>query len=208
MHHVRVTLEAPTYVPRRGLDRSAVVEAAAEIADSEGLEFLTLARLAEHVGVRAPSLYNHVIGMDGLRRELALFGSRTLVSVLGRATVGKAGGEAVLALADAYRAFARARPGLYAATVRAPAADDPELQQAGQEVVEIVLAVLGAYDLRGDSLLHAARAVRAIVHGFVSMEAAGGFGFAVDPDESFHRLIRAFVRGELEWKSGRPGPSR
>src|SRR5260221_8231667 len=43
---------------RAGLDRSTVVEAAAKLVDEEGIEQLTLGRLAERLGVRTPSLYN------------------------------------------------------------------------------------------------------------------------------------------------------
>src|SRR6266568_2442851 len=54
---------------RAGLDRSTVVEAAARLVDEEGIEQLTLARLAERLGVRTPSLYNHVAGLPGLKHD-------------------------------------------------------------------------------------------------------------------------------------------
>ena len=148
-------------------------------------------------------------GLEGLRRELALLGLRLLTARLARATVGKARGEAIRALADAYRAFARERPGLYAATLRSPEGADEELRYAGQEAVEVALAVLAAYDLARDDALHAVRALRAIVHGFVSLEAAGGFGLPLDLDESFRRLVDAFV-GALERSvaDGEPAPPR
>ena len=71
--------------PRAGLSREAVVQAAAALADEEGLEEVTLAELASRLGVRTPSLYNHVAGLEGLRRELALLGTRELGRRLGRA---------------------------------------------------------------------------------------------------------------------------
>jgi AcrR family transcriptional regulator len=182
-------------VPRRGLDRATVVEAAAALADAEGLEQLTLARVAERLGIRTPSLYNHVAGLEGLRRELALEGLRILNACLPRAALGKARGDAVRAVADAYRAFARERPGLYAASLRAVGEEDKDLQRAGQEVVEVVLAVLAGFGLSGEDALHATRALRAIVHGFVSLEAAGAFGLPLDLDESFHRLVGTFIAG-------------
>ena len=49
---------------RAGLDRAAVVEAAARLVDEEGVEQLSLGRLAERLGVRSPSLYNHVANKD------------------------------------------------------------------------------------------------------------------------------------------------
>jgi len=182
-------------MPRRGLDRATVVEAAAALADAEGLEQLTLARLAEHLEIRTPSLYNHVDGLDGLRRDLALLGLRQLEARMARATVGKSRAEAVHALARTYRDFAREHPALYSASLSAVGNDDPERARAGAAVVQIVVDVLGGFDLRGDDALHATRALRAIVHGFASLEAMGGFGLPLDLDESFARLVRAFVSG-------------
>lgn len=70
--------------PRVGLNRASVVGAAAALADEAGLEGVTLGRLAGRLGVRTPSLYNHVDGLEGLRRELALLGTRELGERLGR----------------------------------------------------------------------------------------------------------------------------
>jgi len=184
--------------PRAGLDRAAVVRAAAALADEEGLDELTLARLAERLGVRTPSLYNHIHGLPGLRRDLHLLGVRELAARLGRAAIGKAGDEAALALGQTYRAFVKERPGLYAATLRASRLSDPadaELAAAEQEGVDIVVAVLAPYGLRGDDAIHAVRALRSVAHGFASLEASGGFGLALDIDESFRRLIAMFTAG-------------
>ncbi len=178
---------------RAGLDHTAVVQAAAELADSKGLEEVSLAALATQLGVRSPTLYHYVEGLPGMRRDLALLGTRELVRLLGRAVMGKAGEDAILALADAYRAFAKEHPGLYAATIRSAEPGDQELEVAQQEIVEIVLRVLAAYHLQGDEAIHAVRVIRSMVHGFVSLEIAGGFGIPLDIDESFHRLIRLFI---------------
>ena len=180
------------------MDRAAVVEAAGALADEVGLEGVTMARLAERLNVRTPSLYNHVDGLDGLRRELALLGTRELVSRLGRAAIGKTADQAVMAIARAYRAFVKERPGLYAATVRSVRLSDPtdpELQAAEREGIEVVLAVLASCGLRDDDALHAARGLRSVVHGFATLESAGGFGIPLEVDESFERLLRIFIDG-------------
>lgn len=41
------------------ISRAAAVEATIDIIDAEGLEAFSLPRLAQHLGVRAPSLYHH-----------------------------------------------------------------------------------------------------------------------------------------------------
>ncbi len=189
---------------RAGLDRAAVLAAAGRIADAEGLGAVTLSRLAAGLGVKAPSLYNHVAGLPDIERALAIAGVRELNARLLRAVAGRAREDALLAMGLAYSRFARERPGLYAASVRAPAEGDEEHRQAGEETVGTVVAVLAGYGLSGDDALHATRALRAIIHGFVALEAAGAFGLALDLDESLTRLIRAFGKGLAQGQESAP----
>ncbi len=195
--------------PRAGLDRAAVAKAAGALADEEGLERLSLARVAERLGVRGPSLYNHVAGLEGVRRELALLGTRELGERMRRVAVGRAGDEALAAIAEAYRSFVKERPGLYAATLRASGSSDvpdPRLRAVEEEVVGVVLAVLAPYGLQGDEALHAVRGLRSIVHGFATLEVAGGFGLALDTDQSFRRLLRTFIEGLRRGELARNSP--
>ena len=180
---------------RAGLDTERVVDAAAAIADAEGLDAVTLARVAGGLGVRAPSLYNHVDGRAGLLRALALRGVRELTAALRDAAVGRSGTDALGATARAYRAYAGAHPGLYAASVAAPAPDDAEHRTAARERVDVVYAVLRGWELEGDDAVHAARTFRSAIHGFVLLEAAGGFGIPVDLDASFERLVATLAAG-------------
>ncbi len=43
--------------PRAGLDRVTVVQAAADLADHQGLEAVSLAQLAVQIGVRPSTIY-------------------------------------------------------------------------------------------------------------------------------------------------------
>lgn len=178
-----------------GLDKAAVVRTAAALADSEGLEAVTLARLAAELGIRSPSLYNHVAGPGGIRHELALYGVRELRRRLERAAVGRAGDDALRVVAHAYRAFAQERPGLYAATLRAPDAGDADLVAASADLLAVITAIFAGYGLTGDAALHATRALRSITHGFVALEAAGGFGLPLDLDASYGWLVDTFIAG-------------
>jgi AcrR family transcriptional regulator len=176
-----------------GIDRAQVVAVAAELADAHGLDQLTLAQVAARLGVRLPSLYNHVDGLAGLRHQLALLGLRQLLERTSRAAIGKAADAAVIAICQAYRSYVLEHPGVYATTVRAP--DDPELQQLGQAIIEVILAVLEPYGLDEAAAIHAVRGLRSVVHGFATLELAGGFGMPLDRDESFLWLLRTYVAG-------------
>jgi AcrR family transcriptional regulator len=182
-------------VPRAGLTPAAVVDAAAALADAEGLEALTLARLAAAVGVRTPSLYNHVASLEDVRRRLALRAIAELGDAMRGAAVGRARDDALVAMAHAYRDYATRHPGCYAAAQRAPAGDDAELTEASAGAVEVLLAILRGYGLEGDDAIHAARAVRSALHGFVALETGGGFGLPVALDTSFDRMVAALARG-------------
>lgn len=182
-------------MPRRGLDTQQVVDEAARIADAEGLEAVTLARVAEALGVRAPSLYNHVDGRAGLIRLLSLRGLAELADAIRDAAVGRAGEDALRAIAHAYRLYVVEHPGLYATTVRAPDPDDAERVAAAARSVGVVLAVLGAWGLSGDEAVHEVRLIRSALHGFATIEAGGGFGMPLDLDESFERLISMMLAG-------------
>ncbi len=182
-------------MPRARLDPEGVVSAAARLADADGLEAVSVARLAAELGVQPPSLYAHVAGLDDLRRRLAIRGTRELAVVLQSAAAGRARGDALRAVADAYRAYAVRHSGTYAALQRAPSESDVEAVTAATQLVDLVLAVLRGYGLERDDAVHAARIVRSALHGFVALELAGGFAIPLDLDESFSRLIDVLDRG-------------
>ena len=185
---------------RVGLNQATVVEAAVKLIDQEGIEQLSLGRLAERLGVRTPSLYNHVAGLSGLKHDLALYCLHDLLNRILHATVGKARAEAIFALANAYRAYAGEAPGRYALTLQAPDPADQEAQAIAQQIVDVIRAVLAPYRLSEEDAIHAIRGLRSLVHGFISLEVAGGFGMPVDQDVSFHWLINLYIAG-LEQKA-------
>jgi len=180
-------------VARAGLSEDRVVVEAERIADEVGLSRLTLAALAESLGVRQPSLYKHIDGMDALQRSIAVRAKTELGEVLGRAAVGKAGDDAIRALSTAYRRWALKHPGRYSATVRAPEPGDTDDEAASASVVGVVFDVLAGYDLHGVDAIDATRALRSTLHGFIALESSGGFGLPVDVDRSFERLVDGLV---------------
>jgi AcrR family transcriptional regulator len=182
-------------MPRTGLDTESVVAAAAELADAEGLDAVTLARLAKALDVRSPSLYVHVGGLPDLRRRLAARGARELTALLTAAATGRSGADALAAVARAYRSYARDHPGTYAATQRNANLTDRDASEAAARFLETVLAVLRGYDLDDEQAIHATRVVRSALHGFVSLETDDGFGMPFDLDVSFEALIAVLDQG-------------
>lgn len=181
---------------KRGITVDDVVSAAAEIADTAGLDGVTLTAVAERVGVRPPSLFAHVDGLGGLHRLLALRAAKELEQALVEATAGRHGIGALRALAHGYRRFAARRPGLYAAAQRAvrPGEDD-ELYRALAAVIVPALRALSEAGVGPGELVHITRAIRSALHGFVELEGSGGFGMPEDVGESFERLVELLLSG-------------
>lgn len=190
-----------TTMANAGLNQRRVVEEAEKIADEIGLHRLTLTLLASRVGVRQPSLYKHIDGLQGLHRSITIRGKLALADVLARAAVGRSRGDAVAALAHAYRQWAGEHPGRYAAAQSAPPPGDIEDGLASRAVVGVLVDVLAGYELTGDDAIDAIRFVRAALHGFVSLEApsAGAFALPVDIDRSFDRLVHAVISSLTDW---------
>lgn len=186
---------------RVGLTADAVLAAGAQIADEDGLEGVTLAAVAQRLGVRSPSLYAHVDGLQGLRRSLTIFSVSSLAHDLREARRGRQGTLALRSLARAYRAFATTHPGWYAAALQAvPPGKDDALYRALAEAVMPIMESLAEVGVQPAEMLHQIRAVRSALHGFVSLERGNSFGLAVDFDESFERLVELLVRGVSSWR--------
>ena len=183
---------------RSRLDKNAVVQAAVEILNAEGVQALTLSRLAEELGIQTPSLYNHVEGLPGLQQELAILNAKLLADRLSSAAMGKSGAELFMEASQAFRAYVKEYPGLYMSTLRSSGAQETpnkELQLEEERTVNVGLVVMASLGLKGENAIHGLRAFRSMVHGFATLEVAGGFGLPQDCDESFRRLVLALVAG-------------
>src|SRR2546421_6239880 len=165
-------------MPRAGLTPERIIGQAATVADEVGLDRLTLAAVAQRCGVSLPGLYKHVSGLDEVRRGIALLAVRELTGAGARAAAGVTGADALRALSAAYRSYALAYPGRYAASVLAPVPGDEEHAEVATEAVEMIAAALAGYHLEGAALIHAVRMWRAPLPRIATPPAAGGGGAA------------------------------
>ena len=178
-------------MPRGRLTAERVIAEAAAVADEAGLDRLTLAAVAQRCGVSLPGLYKHVGGLDEVRRGIAVLAVRELTSAGARAAAGVTGADALRAISAAYRSYALAYPGRYAASVLAPAPDDEEHIKVATAAVEVISAAFKGYHLEGAGLIHAVRMWRAACHGIATLQAAGGFGLPESVDVTFGYLVDA-----------------
>ncbi len=180
---------------RESLSTEIVVSTAASIANAEGLDAITLTRVAKELKTSQPALYRHVDSYDDLIRLLGLRGREELFARLTDAAVGLSGEDAVRAMGMAWRQTVRDVPGLYAATDRYACAGDAELEAAVERVVNALGQALVAFDLTEDERVHVARTLRSAFHGFSHLEAGDGHPKEQDLDDSFEHLIELLCVG-------------
>ncbi len=177
------------------MDNETVVVTAAELADRDGLDSLTLTKVAKELGISQPALYRHVDGYDDLIRSLGLRGRQVLADALTSAAVGLAGQDALRAMGNAWREIVRLHPGLYAATDRYPCADDPELEEAVERIVHVLSQGLASFELTEDDRVHAARSLRSAFHGFAHLESGDGHPRPHDVDDTFEHMVELLSCG-------------
>lgn len=166
-----------------------MVDAAVRIIDDVGLDALSLASVASALGVRSPSLYEHVDGLQDLKQEVRLTCLGMLRYRFQKAAVGKSGDAAIRKLAAAYRGFAREHPSLYRTTLRSDVNDSKTVQTVSKEILDVIFAILEGYGISGNDAVHATRCVRSFLHGFASLEMDGGFGLEVSVERSYSILL-------------------
>jgi AcrR family transcriptional regulator len=183
-------------VPRAGLSPASVTEAGARLADEVGFDQLSMSLLAERLGVRTPSLYKHVTSQAQLAHRIAILAMTEVADAIRDATQGRAGSDALVAGAQAMRTYVKEHPGRYAAGNAArPAGPDDPLIPAVDRVLASWAAMLRGYGLDPSQEIHAMRMLRSILHGFATLEAAGGFQIDADVDDSFTWIINFIDHG-------------
>ena len=186
-------LESP--IARQRLSRSTVIEMAATIADAEGIDAVSLSRLATDAGVKQPALYRHVTGIDELRKLLSLRARALLVQELTNAINGCTRDAAVLAAAHAWRKFVHTHPGLYSATDRVPSIGDADVELSLAQVVTTLTTALDGYQLSDAQRAHCARTLRSALHGFCVLEKDHGHPEPFALESSLQNLVELFCRG-------------
>ena len=180
---------------KAGLDKDIILKTAADLADAEGIANVTLKALAEKLGVKPPSLYKHINGLEELNKALMLYGWKSLEKKVTRAAVGKSKEDAIRAIFYAYRDYVKEHPGVFEAMQWYNMYQSEENLQAREEFVAVLFQVLSAYDLQEEQKVHIVRMFRVFLQGFLMVEIHGGFGNPVSITESFDFSLEILLNG-------------
>lgn len=190
-----------TQVPRAGLTAERLTLAAAELADEIGFDNVTVSALARRFGVKDASLYAHIRNAQDLRVRVALLALAELADQVAEALAGRAGKQALVAFANAYRDYATHHPGRYAAGQLRLDPETAAASAAGRHSA-MTRAILRGYDVPDGEHTHAVRLLASAFHGYVSLERTGGFDYSGDVEASWGRLLDALDVTLRNWPNG------
>ena len=171
-----------------------MVVAGLSILDDGGPDSLSLAAVAGRLDIRPPSLYAHVDGLAGLRRDLAHAATIEFGEVLRDSVLGRSGSDAVRSFAWAYRKWATGFPGRYEMTLLPIETDDNERRTGARLALGAVKAVIRGFGLDNDRAVLAGRSLRSAMDGFSRLENANNMGGG-DHDAAFAFLVDLLIEG-------------
>jgi AcrR family transcriptional regulator len=172
------------------LDRDTLIATAADLADAIGWNELTLSKVAEAVDRHVSSLSSHVNGLDALRRDIAVLAVTEVADVVWEASVGRSGADALTAIAEAERDFARLHPGRMAALRGHLGSEDNEFTNQAKRIARPIRTVLGSFGLDEQKVAIAHRVFSATVRGLI--EPGTPLGRA-DDDIALQATVALFV---------------
>ena len=182
-------------LPRAGLDKKSIVKAAAELANEIGYDNISLKILAEHLGVRSPSLYNHISGLDELRHELMLYGWRCISSEIISAVNGLAGYDAICEMCRAFYRFASNNKGIFNAMLWYNKYADEETLEATKLLFSIMYSLFTQINIPRWKAEHIIRTFRSFLEGFSLLVNNDSFGHSASIDESFDISLDILIAG-------------
>ncbi|HET8852708.1 MAG TPA: TetR/AcrR family transcriptional regulator [Ktedonobacteraceae bacterium] len=176
------------------IDQETLIGIARELLEREGMEAISMRRLAQELAVQASSLYHHFADKSALMRAVAEQGLRELAQVLQRARdeAGSDPRQQILALGLAYRTWALHHPRLYRVLFAGSPLD--EQPSAVERAVPEPMLAAAAQLVGEEHAVAATQAAWALVHGFVMLELAGQMRRGI-PAEGFLLGMQAFVQG-------------
>lgn len=181
----------------KGLTKEMIVAEAVSCIESTGQPTVSLHELARRLGVKPPSLYNHIKNTKELQHEVFRYAIDRFVENQEAATQGKEKDEAMRAFARAYYAFATENRGLYRLIMSIPSEKDDRAKELALPLLKTVVNIFTHYGLKEEAIAHWQRVFRAILHGFISQEDLGYFYYydEVDLQTSREIAVQCFLDG-------------
>lgn len=149
--------------------KEEVIQAASDIADADGLNGVSLKAVAERLGMRTPSLYNHIASLEDMLRDVAHAGMRAMNERMAQSAIGVSGLPALKAIGVAYFGYVIAHPGIYETIQWATWHGNDETAALFGFYRDLVSRIVASFGLKPKEEEVAANLVLSLFHGYSSL---------------------------------------
>ena len=179
--------------------KDLIVQKAHQLIESEGVDALSLAKLAKDLGVKAPSLYRHIGNKEKLLQEVNGLTLQELFSNIYNALEPQANAnveQQLLTVAKVYREYGLSHPHTYHLfSSSAPGNGRPDESILLQLILPLQALMA---ELCGETQsLTALRGLLAQIHGFVMLELNEQLQRGGDLSTVYEDVVTIYLRGLL-----------
>ena len=182
-------------LPKTKIDKELVIKEAAYIANKMGIENLSLKTLAAQLGVKSPSLYNHVDGLDDLKQQIMLYGWKEMEDRIIQAVIGLTGYDAIRAMCHAFHKYATENQGVFSAMLWYNQFENEQTREVTSKMFSVFFKITKSLNISQDNCSHLVRMFRGFLEGFALLENHRAFGNVQSIEDSFNLSIDILI----EW---------
>ena len=182
-------------MPRTGLSREEIIEKAAALANEKGLSYLTVTTLSDCLGIRKPSLYNHIRTIDDVYDKLMVYGWKKVSDEIVAGIDSDDPRENLKEYGRAFYSFAMENPGVFEAMLWYNKYSDASLLEATEGLYTFFFAQTDALQVDRETAGHLLRTYRAFLEGFIMLQLHHSFGYPTSVEESFEISLDVLLSG-------------
>ncbi len=180
------------------LSENQIILCAAQLSDRYGFENLSLKLLAEELGIKSPSLYNHVKNLDDLKQKLMLFGWKQMENAIIHSAVGVSGVDALRKMGEAFFEYATSHKGVFNAMLwynRYQNGSEGSTFEATKGIFEVFFKITSSLGISEENANHLVRTIRSFLEGFSLLVNNNAFGHESSIKESFDISMTIILEG-------------
>ncbi|WP_326909928.1 TetR/AcrR family transcriptional regulator [Sedimentibacter sp. MB31-C6] len=168
--------------------KTAVVQAASDIADEKGLNNVSLKAVAEKLNIRTPSLYNHIDSLDDLLREMAHNGMSKMNERMTKVSIGNYGDTAIKSVAVEYLNYTIEHSGIYETIQWATWHGTEKTEEIFGNYTSLLLTLIRSCNFKQEYTNEILNLLTSILHGYTTLQLRYAFS---DPDKVRKELCNA-----------------
>jgi len=187
-------------MPRTGLSKEEILEKAVALANEKGLSYLSVTTIAEYLGIKKPSLYNHMNTIDDIRKSIMIYGWKKVSEEIISDISFEDPKENLMEYGRRFYKYTIDNPGVFEAMLWYNKYSDNVLLETTEGLYSFFFTQTDNLGVERDVANHLLRTYRAFLEGFIMLQIHNSFGNPISVDESFKISMNVLISGIEQYR--------